>query len=299
MVDLQFPSSIEEACKLLSQSASEARIIAGGVALMVLVRHQLFFPSHLISLKGISGLDQLRFDKKEGLSIGSLVTHHQVETSPTVRQHYPALAECIRHVGNLRVRNMGTLVGDLCQGDNHSDPAPLLAVLGAKVRARSIRGERLIPMEKFHLDIYETDLKEDEIVTEILIPSPQTKVCSVYLRFSGNTPMDWPIVAAAGSLMLEDGHCQELKLSVGSLTAVPIRFDQDAQSLKGKELKPTVIRKFARSCATQIGPISDPRGSEWYKKQIAEVYVRRVMERLIQIHKIKKALETAIGAHKG
>ncbi|MBI4487820.1 MAG: FAD binding domain-containing protein [Deltaproteobacteria bacterium] len=264
----------------MSQSAGEARIIAGGVALMVLVRHQLFFPTHLISLKRIAGLDRIGFDEKNGLSIGALVTHHQVESSPIVRQDYPALAECVHHVGNLRVRNMGTVVGDLCQADNHSDPAPLLAVLGAKIKARSTRGERLIPIEEFHVDIYETGLKADEIVTEILIPPPLPGVRTDYLRFSGNSPIDWPILAVAGSLIQEDGHCKDLKISVGSLTAVPLSFDQEAETLEGKRLTPAVIKKFARSCVSKIDPIPDHRGSEWYKKQIAEVYVRRTIESL-------------------
>ena len=129
MADFQFPSSLEEACKLLSQSSGEARIIAGGVALMILIRHQLYFPTRLIRMKRIAGLNRIDFDEKNGLTIGAIVTHHQVETSPIVRQHYPALAQCVHHVGNLRVRNMGTLMGDLCQGDNHSDPAPLLGSL--------------------------------------------------------------------------------------------------------------------------------------------------------------------------
>lgn len=280
MVDLQFPSSLDEASKLLSQSAGEARIIAGGVALMVLVRHQLYFPTHLISLKRIPNLDQIRFDDKNGLSIWALVTHHQIETSPIVRQHYPALTECVRHVGNLRVRNMGTIVGDLCQGDNHSDPAPLLEVLGAKIRAQSVRGERLIPMEEFQLDIYETALKEDEIVTEILIPPPAPAAHTAYLRFSGNSPIDWPLLGAAATLVKEDGRCSELKLSLGALTAVPVSFDQEAEALKGKKLTSAVIKKFARSCVSRIDSIPDTRGSEWYKKQIAEVYIRRIIEEL-------------------
>ena len=107
MVDLQFPSTLDEACELVSSSSGEGRIIAGGVALMILIHHQLYFPTRLISIKRIPGLDQIRFDKDEGLSIGALVTHHQVESSPLVRNNYPALAECIHHVGNLRVRNMG------------------------------------------------------------------------------------------------------------------------------------------------------------------------------------------------
>lgn len=131
MADFQFPSSLEEACKLLSQSSGEARIIAGGVALMILIRHQLYFPTRLISMKRIAGLNRIDFDEKNGLTIGALVTHHQVETSPIVRQHYPALAQCVHHVGNLRVRNMGTLAGDLCQGDNHSRTRPLFSVSSA------------------------------------------------------------------------------------------------------------------------------------------------------------------------
>ncbi len=280
MVDLQFPSSLEEACKLLNESGGEARVIAGGVALMVLVRHQLFFPTRLISIKRVVGLDQIRFDEKDGLSIGALVTHHQVETSPIVQEHYPALAECLHHVGNLRVRNMGTLAGDLCQGDNHSDPAPLLGVLGAKIKAQSIRGERLIPMEQFHLDIYETALKDDEIVTEIVIPPPPHGVRTAYLRFSGNSPIDWPCLGVAGSLVKEDGRCKDLSITVGSLTSAPIGFNQEAATLQGKKLTPAVAKKFARACVSRIDPIPDARGSEWYKKQIAEVYIRRIIEKL-------------------
>lgn len=293
MTDLQFPSSLEEACKLLSQSGGEARIIAGGVALMVLIRHQLYFPTRLISMKRIAGLDQIRFDEKNGLSMGALVTHHQIETSPIVQQHYPALAECVHQVGNLRVRTMGTLVGDLCQGDNHSDPAPLLGVLGAKVRAQSIQGERLIPMDEFHVDIYETGLQEDEIVAEIVIPPSPAGTRTAYMRFSGNSPIDWPILGAAGSLIQEDGRCKELKLTVGSLTTVPMSFDQEAEILKGKKLTPAIIKKFARSCAAKIDPLPDTRCSEWYKKQIAEVYIRRIVERLRKDNKGYSGIKTS------
>src|SRR3990167_9494026 len=282
MTNIQFPPSLDEACKLLSRSAGEARLIAGGVALMVLVRHQLFSPDHLISLKQIAGLDQIRFDEKNGLTIGALVTHHRVETSPVVKERYPALAQCLHHVGNLRVRNMGTVVGDLCQGDNHSDPAPLLGVLGARIKARSVRGERLIPMEEFHRDIYETALKEDEIVTEVVIPPFSPGVRTTYLRFSGNSPIDWPCLGVAGSLMKEDGRCKELRIAVGCLTSVPVHFQQEAESLKDKKLTSGVIKKFARSCTARIEPISDDRGSEWYKKQIAEVYIRRTIQALLR-----------------
>ena len=282
MTNIQFPPSLDEACKLLSQAAGAARIIAGGVALMVLVRHQLFSPDHLISLKQIAGLDQIRFDEQNGLTIGALVTHHQVETSPVVKERYPALAQCLHHVGNLRVRNMGTVVGDLCQGDNHSDPAPLLGVLGARIKARSVRGERLIPMEEFHRDIYETALKEDEIVTEVVIPPFSPGVRTTYLRFSGNSPIDWPCLGVAGSLMKEDGRCKELRIAVGCLTSVPVHFQQEAESLKDKKLTSGVIKKFARSCTARIEPISDDRGSEWYKKQIAEVYIRRTIQALLR-----------------
>lgn len=280
MTDVQFPTSLDEACKLLSDSAGEARIIAGGVALMVLVRHQLFSPDQMISLRRIQGLDQIRFDDSAGLTIGALATHYQVETSPVVRQRYPALAKCIHHVGNLRVRNMGTLVGDLCQGDNHSDPAPLLGVLSAKIKARSLRGERLIPMEEFHRDIYETALKEDEIVTEIVVPPPFPGSRTAYLRFSGNSPIDWPSVGVAGSLVKEYGRCKELRISVGALAAVPAHFSTEAESLRGKKLTPGVARKFAHACASKIDPIPDTRGSEWYKRQIAEVYMARIIEKL-------------------
>lgn len=282
MVDLQFPSSLDETCELMSSSSGEGRIIAGGVALMILIHHQLYFPTRLISIKRIPGLDQIRFDKGKGLSIGALVTHHQVESSPLVLKNYPALAECIHHVGNLRVRNMGTLMGDLCQADNHCDPTPLLGVLGASVRARSIRGERIIPLEQFHRGIYETELKEDEIATEITIPPPHPGTRTRYLRFSGNSPIDWPSLVVAGSLTLEDGQCRELRISVGCLTEIPVSLKQQAEPLKGKSLTPSKVKKFAQSCASEMDLTSDTQGSAWYKKRLVEVYIRRTVEQLLR-----------------
>lgn len=280
MVDIQYPTSIDQACRLLSESAGDARLIAGGVALMVLIRHQLFFPNQLISLKRIPGLDEINYNETHGLRIGALATHNQIERSALVRQRYPALAECVHHVGNLRVRNMGTLVGDLCQADNHSDPAPILTVLGAKIKVQSIRGERLIPMEEFHRDIYETALAEDEVVAEVLIPPLPVGARTAYLRFSGNSPIDWPMLSAAGMLVKEDGVCRDLKITLGSLTATPMSFDHEAEALRGRKLTAGAIRKFARACAARLEPIVDDRGSEWYKRQIGLVYIRRTLESL-------------------
>lgn len=285
MADIHLPSSLDEACALLSQYGGEARVVAGGVALMLLVRHQLFFPNQLISLKRIPALDEIRFDETGGLSIGALATHHQVESSPIVREKYPVLAQCLHHVGNLRVRNMGTVLGDLCHGDNHSDPAPLLDLLGAKIKAQSVRGERLIPMEAFHLDVYQTALQDDEIATEIIVPPLAPEARAAYLRFSGNSPIDWPVLGAAGLLVQEDGLCKELRLSVGSLTVVPVRFDQEARELAGRKLTAAAIKKFARSSAARIDPIEDSQGSAWYKKRVAEVYIRRTVEGLARAKK--------------
>lgn len=281
-MEFYFPSSIDEACALLSDAGDDARLIAGGVALMVLVRHELFFPARLVSVKRIPGLDEIRFNEQGGLRIGALVTHHQIETSPLVRKKYPALAECAHHVGNLRVRNMGTLVGDLCQADNHSDPAPLLGVLGAKIRARSAHGERMIPIEEFHLGIYETVLEDDEMVPEVLLPPPPQGARIAYLRFSGNSPVDWPILGAAGVMVQEDGLCKDVKIAVGSLTATPLQFNAEAEMLKGKKLTASLIKRFARSCVSRIEPVADERCSDWYKKQIAEVYIRRTLETLLR-----------------
>ncbi len=282
MVDLIFPSSLHEACRILTEAGGAARVIAGGVSLMVLIRHQLYFPTCLVSLKRLPGLDEIRYDATEGLRIGALVTHRQVETSSTVQRYYPELAQCIHHVGNMRVRNMGTLVGDLCQADNHSDPAPLLGVMGAKIKARSLSGERLLSMREFHVDIYETGLRHEEIVTEIVIPPPSELARAAYLRFSGNSRADWPCVGVAGSLIEENGRCVQLKISVGSLTHVPMAFDEETERLKGKKLTPSVAKDLARSCAAKINPIGDLRGSEWYKRQIAEVYIRRTIAALMR-----------------
>jgi len=135
-------------------------------------------------------------------------------------------------------------------------------------------------MEEFHLDIYETALKEDEIATEIVIPPSLPGARSGYLRFSGNSPTDWPCLGVAAILVKEDGRCKEMKISLGSLTPVPVGFKEEAEAIRGKKLTPAVAKKFARACAARIDPIPDSRGSEWYKRRIAEVYITRIIERL-------------------
>ncbi|MBI4527208.1 MAG: FAD binding domain-containing protein [Deltaproteobacteria bacterium] len=281
MTKIDFPPSVDEACRLMADSGGAARIIAGGVAVMVLVRHRLFFPEHLISLKKIPALDQIQFDEEHGLRIGALVTHRQVESSATIKEHYPALAVGLGQVGNLRVRNLGTVVGDLCHADNHSDPAPLLTVLGAKVKARSIRGERLIPIEGFHRDIYTTALQNDEIVTDVLVPPLRPKSRTAYLRLSGDSGIDRPLVGVAGLLSQEEGYCREMRLTVGSLTSVPLTFSTEAETLQGKELTSGATETFVHACLSRIESVADGRGSTWYKKQIAETYIRRTIRALL------------------
>ncbi|MBI2370016.1 MAG: xanthine dehydrogenase family protein subunit M [Deltaproteobacteria bacterium] len=281
--DLSFPETVEEACQALAQDGSDGRIVAGGVALMILVKHGLYRPRRLISLKRIRGLAGVQETEGGGVRLGAMATHHEVELSPVVHRRAPVLAEATAHVANLRIRNMGTLVGDLCHADNHSDPAPVLLVLDARARAVSARGSREVPFAQFFVDTYQTVLAEDELLTEVFIPPAPPRLAGCYVRFSGHSSIDWPTLGAACMLRLgEDARVQEARLALGSVTAVPQRLPEIEAMLVGQALTADLMTEAGRRAARLVDPPADARGSTWYKKRMVEVFVRRALEETLR-----------------
>ncbi|MFQ5904863.1 MAG: FAD binding domain-containing protein, partial [Candidatus Binatia bacterium] len=155
------PKNLKEVQGDLKEFGTEAKLIAGGTALVIMMKQRLVRPTCLISLRSVRGLNGI-IQKDSGLRIGGLVTHREVETSPLVRRRLPLLAETYRHVATIRVRNMATVGGGLAHADPNQDPPPTLIALGATVTAASASGSnRVVPMEGFFTDYYETVLKPD------------------------------------------------------------------------------------------------------------------------------------------
>ncbi|HVH90265.1 MAG TPA: xanthine dehydrogenase family protein subunit M [Candidatus Acidoferrum sp.] len=273
------PKSLDEAVSLLAAEPAETKIISGGTALVIMLRNRLIAPSNLLSLRHLQELRTIRHEPGMGLRIGGLVTIREAEISPLVREKNLTLAQTFGRVGNVRVRNAATVGGNLSEADYASDPPCVLVALRATVRAKSIRGEREIPLAHFFKDFYETTLAPDEILTELIVPDPAPGSRSSYLKYISRSSEDRPCVGMAVVVNNEaDGSCQELRLVAGAVSEIPQEIESAETMARGKRLTDSLIEEIARAYAAGIEPLSDLRGSAWYRKQIIRVMARRAIQ---------------------
>jgi carbon-monoxide dehydrogenase medium subunit len=284
-IKLSQPTTLDEAVSLLAKDSDQTKIIAGGTALVIMLRNHLISPSVLLSLGRLPDLRYIRHEPGTGLRIGGLVTIRDAEGSPLIRDKQPTLASTFGKVGNVRVRNAATVAGNLSEADYASDPPCMLVALRAKAKASSVRGEREIPLTEFFKGFYETALSPDEILTELIVPDLAPESRSVYLKYVSRSSEDRPCVGMAAVLAKEpDGTCTELRLVAGAVAETPQQFESAGNMARGQHLTDQLIEEIAESCSAGAEPLSDLRGSAWYRKQIIRVMARRAMQQAIAGH---------------
>jgi len=276
--DLLQPQSLAEASELLVKHGDEARPIAGGTTLVILMKQRALHYPYLVDLQSIPGLDHIT-PEADGIRIGALVTHRAVELSPVVRSAYPILAEAFSRVGNVRVRQTASVGGNLAHADYRLDPPPPLLLLGAEVTVFGPGGRRVIALKDFFRGLYETALEPAEILTEIRIPPAPAGSKTVYLRFSALSANDWPCLGVAALLSKHNGRCRELRLALSGMATTPLLI-QGLEFVQDQTLDDDVLEKILSVVDQQIMPFSDLRGSEWYKRQMARVFVKRAIAQL-------------------
>ena len=273
------PESLQEALSLLEEHGDDARLIAGGTALILFMKQRLVQPGHLVSLQRVAGLGGVAASNG-GIRLGAMATHRTVETSPVVKERVPLLKDTYRHVATPRIRNMATVGGGLVHADPNLDPPPGLIALGARVTAASSSGERTLPVEEFFLDYYETVLEPGEIVTHVDVPLPAANTGGALIKFLPRTADDYATVLAAATLTLsEDGTvCQDVRIGLGSVGITPIRARSAEKVLRGHSISPELIRQAADAAEAEVDPMDDFRGSVSYKTKMAVVFTRRALE---------------------
>lgn len=276
------PKNLKEVHATLKEFGTDAKLIAGGTALVIMMKQRLVRPSCLVSLRDLRGLNAIEL-KDGGLRIGGLATHREVEDSSLVRRRLPMLAETFHHVATIRVRNMATVGGGLAHADPNQDPPPTLIALGATLKAVSPNGTRVIPLDEFFTDYYETSLKPDEIITEVFVPRMAANSAGAYLKFLPRTADDYATVSAATVLTLDKSKktISDVRIALGSVGTTPIRATAAEAILRGQPVKPEGFAEAAEKAKEAVDPISDFRGSAGYKKEMAGVFVRRALEKAL------------------
>ncbi len=276
------PVTVAEAVSLVD--GVRARVLAGGVDLVLKMRLRQVVVDRVVSLQKVPGLDYIRIDAHAGgqadgaLCIGALATLRQVETAPAVRRRWPLLAEAISAIVSVQTKAMGTMVGNLCVGTPASDVAPALYTLGARVRIGGVNGERVIPIEQFFLDAGKTAVGPHEIVTEIVVPAPAAGSAGSFLKLS-TTSEDIAKVNTAVMIELAGDVCVRAGVSVGSAAPTPVRAAAAEQALIGRAMRAHAIADAADAAADAVCPISDVRSTAWYRKEMVRVLVRDALEK--------------------
>jgi carbon-monoxide dehydrogenase medium subunit len=270
------PESVSHVLQLLAEHGDNAKIVAGGQSLLVFLRQGLLDPRVLIGLKRVSELARIARSPDGGIAIGAMVTQQELETSELIRVRYPALAEAAAAVASPPIRRQSTIGGNLCHGDPTGDPPAALIALGAEVEIASLSARRRIPVEDLFADYMETHLEFGELLVAVHLPKPAPNSGSAYLKHRVRA-VDTALVGAAVRLTLAaDGEtCVDVRIGLVGAGVTPIRAVQAEAELRGKSVTTESISNAAKRASEECAPLDDTEGSEWYRREMVAVFVRR------------------------
>ena len=276
--ELMEPESLTEAISLLDPGNPEVRPISGGTALMLMMKSGVFRPARLVSLQKIEA-DYAKIEPGAdgSIRIGALASLSQIERSDSVRRAAPVIERTMRHLSNVRVRNVARLGGNLAHGDPHMDLPPVLSSLGATAVVMGASGSRRIAVEDLFSGYYETVLERDELITFVDVPA-QAGWQSAYLKCTTRAADDWPALGIACSIRTEDGTIGDVRLMISAATEKMTRLHAAENELRGRAIGEAVFARAAEAARAETETIDDSRGSAAYKSVLVGVYARRVLE---------------------
>jgi carbon-monoxide dehydrogenase medium subunit len=272
--DYHEPTTLKKAFSLMERHGEDARVIAGGTSLIIMMRQRLLMPKVVISLARIPEFDLISSDPRDGLRIGAGARHRDIELSAVVKQHYPLLHETFRKVAQPRIRNMGTIGGNLAGGDPLTDPGASLIALDAEVTLANNAGRRTLRLDEFFVDYYQTALNAGELLTEIHVPPPSRPGWS-HIKFTPRSVEDFATVGVALTIRANNGRCEDVRLGLNSVAATIIRPRRAEEVLRGKQINDATLREMGEIAATEVDPMDDNRGSTEYKRELVKVLVPR------------------------
>ena len=280
--DLVEPASLKEAIALIDPDDPDVRPIAGGTALMLMMKAGVFRPRRLVSLRKMGdGFSSITATASGDLRIGAMTPLSAVEHSLDVLRHAPVIVRTMRRLANVRVRNVATVGGALAHADPHMDLPPVLIALGASVSVVGMSGERTIPVEDLLTGYYETALAKNELITEVRIPA-QDATRSVYFKVTTGSADDWPALGVAVALVAEGSSVKSARIVVSAATTKATRLKAAEKSLIGFAADDATLKKVADTAADEADILADVRGSASYKRELLRVYIVRAVRAAMQ-----------------
>ena len=272
--DYMAPATLEEALNALSQHGDDAKIIAGGQSLLPVLRMRLNAPEMVIDLGKISELRGVR-DDGDAIVIGAMTPHSVVGSDPLVAEHAALISKAVEHLADAQIRHRGTFGGALAHADPAGDlGAPVLA-LGAEFVIAGPGGVHTVSADDFFVDLFETAIGEDEILTEVRVPK-HTGWGAHYEKFV-RVAHQWPIVAVAAAVRADGGTIAEARVGLTNMGSTPLRARGVEEALAGQPATADAVRAAAERAAEGTNPPSDLNGDADYRRHLAGVLTRRAV----------------------
>lgn len=272
--ELHSPATVAEALEILEEKP-EAKVLAGGQSLIPMMKLRLFSPPDVVDIGRIPGLSYIRKGKGR-LHIGAMTIHNDVALSPLVRRFCGPLAEATSVVADQQVRNRGTIGGTACHADPAGDTPAALLALDAEFVATGKGGERVVGVKDFFKDMFTTDLKREELLTEVRVPFLPPGSGGTYVKFV-KAKSDFAIVGVASSIALKSGACADVRIGLAGVGPTPIRPTRAEQVLEGKKPRDDLIEEAGARASAASSPFSDLRGDAAYKREMVKVIVERAV----------------------
>lgn len=270
------PTSLVSAVGLLDPDNRAVRPIAGGTALMLMMKAGVFKPEKLISLRRIESVYSRVSAGSDGLCIGAMTTLGTLERSADVKKHAPLVSRTLLTLSNVRVRNVATVGGALAHGDPHMDLPPVLMALGATLTVVGPNVERKLAVEDLFSGYYETVLEKNELIADVRVPSQGAKK-ACYFKVTTGAVDDWPALGVVVVLEAEGNTIKSARLVASAATDKATRLHAAETVLTGKAVNDGLLEKAGDAALQDCQVIADVRGSVSYKRELMRVYLRRAV----------------------
>jgi aerobic carbon-monoxide dehydrogenase medium subunit len=276
--DYHVAQSVDEAVALMKQYGDDAKFLAGGHSLLPTMKLRLAQPAHLIDLGRISGLSYIR-EVGDTVTVGAMTTYVTLQRSDIIAQNFALLPEGIAEIGDQQVRNRGTIGGSVAHSDPAADTPGMVLALRATIATRGPDGARTISADNFFKDLFETDLKPGEMITEIRFAKPAPRTGSAYEKLA-NKASHYAVVGCAAVITQDgSGTCTAASVVITGASVKPTRASAVEAALVGKKLDEATIAEAASHAADGLEVVSDIHGSKEYRAQMATVMAKRAITR--------------------
>jgi carbon-monoxide dehydrogenase medium subunit len=282
MPDFEYhtPGTLAEACTLLDELGEKATVLAGGTDVLHKMKVGKLAPEHLVSLKRLDEIREIRYEPGRGIVMGALTSHNAIYTSPLLQEHYLSLPMAAHTMASNQICNMGTLGGNIVNGVPSADLPPILIALDASIRLVSVKGERSMALEEFFYGSAQTVIAPGEILADITIPD-QATTGSTYIKFGLRRSGALAVTGVAVSVVVEGGTLRDARIVLASAAPTVMRARDAEEFLRGKKISDELLAEAGALAAAASRPRDSIRGSAEYRRNLVGVLTKRALRKSI------------------